>query len=90
MYNDDFDFNDDDISDKIEDDTVRRRKKKKKKSTNIRWAVALLVELIIIAFLGVGIVKTYVHSKYQKFEHVKDIKKEDLEINEGADKSMDD
>ena len=89
MYGDDFDFYDDDLSDKIEDDGVKRRKKNKRKNTNLRWAIALVVELIIIVFLGYGIIKTYVHSKYQKFEHVKDIAKEDLDINDGADKSMD-
>lgn len=88
MYEDDFDFYDEDLSDKFDDDGVRKRRKRKK-NTNLRWGIALIVELIIIVFLGYGIIKTYVHSKYQKFEHVKDIAKEDLDINAGADKSMD-
>ena len=88
MYEDDFDFYDEDLSDKFDDDGVRKRRRRKK-NTNLRWGIALIVELIIIVFLGYGIIKTYVHSKYQKFEHVKDIAKEDLDINAGADKSMD-
>ena len=88
MYGDDFDFFDDDITDKFEDDGIKKRRRKRK-NTNLRWGIALIVELIIIVFLGYGIIKTYVHSKYQKFEHVKDIAKEDLDINAGADKSMD-
>ncbi len=88
MYEDDFDFFDDDITDKFEDDGIKKRRRKRK-NTNLRWGIALIVELIIIVFLGYGIIKTYVHSKYQKFEHVKDIAKEDLDINAGADKSMD-
>ena len=88
MYGDDFDFFDDDITDKFEDDGIKKRRRKRN-NTNLRWGSALIVELIIIDFLGYGIIKTYVHSKYQKFEHVKDIAKEDLDINAGADKSMD-
>ena len=88
MYEDDFDFFDDDITDKFEDDGIKKRRRKRN-NTNLRWGIALIVELIIIVFLGYGIIKTYVHSKYQKFEHVKDIAKEDLDINAGADKSMD-
>lgn len=88
MYGDDFDFFDDDITDKFEDDGIKKRRRKRN-NTNLRWGIALIVELIIIVFLGYGIIKTYVHSKYQKFEHVKDIAKEDLDINVGADKSMD-
>ncbi len=88
MYGDDFDFFDDDITDKFEDDGIKKRRRKRN-NTNLRWGIALIVELIIIVFLGYGIIKTYVHSKYQKFEHVKDIAKEDLDINAGADKSMD-
>ena len=88
MYGDDFDFFDDDITDKFEDDGIKKRRRKRN-NTNLRWGIALIVELIIIVFLGYGIIKTYVHSKYQKFEHVKDIAKEDLDINAGADKSID-
>lgn len=84
-----FDDFDDDMSNAFEDDSVKKRRRKKKGSPNIKWAIALLLELIIIAVLGVAVVKAYVHSKYQNLDHVNDIKKEDLEINSGADQAMD-
>ena len=39
-------------------------------------------------FLGYGIFKTFLHDKYSRFEHVKDMKEEELEINEGANEEM--
>ena len=42
----DFDENDDDLADKIEERRPRR-KKRKRWSSNAKWGVALLVELIV-------------------------------------------
>ena len=83
----DFDDYDDDLADKLED---RRKKKRKKKrwSSNAKWGIALLVELIVIIFMGYGIFRVILHEKYQMFDHVMDLSEEDLEINEGANEEM--
>ena len=78
----DYDEMDEDLADKL--DERRGRRKKKKVKSNVKWAIALVVELIIIMFLSYGILRVYLHNKYQKFDHVKDMKEEELDINEGA------
>ena len=76
-----------DIEDKFEDRRYRRKKKRGIGSTG-KWAIALIVELIIAVILGFLIMKSYVHEKYQKIK-VHDMAEEELEINEGANKDMD-
>lgn len=86
-----YDYEDYDDMDRIEDKFDERRSRFKKKnglSSNAKWAIALLVELIMIVVLGFFIMKTYVHSKYQKIQ-VNDLQEEQLEINEGANEEMD-
>ena len=86
-----YDYEDYDDMDRIEDKFDERRSRFKKKnglSSNVKWAIALLVELIMIVVLGFFIMKTYVHSKYQKIQ-VNDLQEEQLEINEGANEEMD-
>ncbi|MCR5104375.1 MAG: LCP family protein [Eubacterium sp.] len=86
-----YDYEDYDDMDRIEDKFDERRSRYKKKnglSSNAKWAIALLVELIMIVVLGFFIMKTYVHSKYQKIQ-VNDLQEEQLEINEGANEEMD-
>jgi LCP family protein required for cell wall assembly len=82
----DYDEMDEDLADKLDD--RRGRRKKKKVKSNVKWAIALVVELIIIMFLSYGILRVYLHNKYQKFDHVKDMKEEELDINEGANQAM--
>ena len=82
----DYDEMDEDLADKL--DERRGRRKKKKVKSNVKWAIALVVELIIIMFLSYGILRVYLHNKYQKFDHVKDMKEEELDINEGANQAM--
>ena len=75
-----------DIEDKFEDRRYRKKRKKGVSSTG-KWAIALVVELIVIVVLGFLIMKTYVHDKYQKIK-VHDLAQEELEINEGANEDM--
>ena len=82
----DYDEMDEDLADKLDD--RRGRRKKKKVKSNVKWAIALVVELIIIMFLSYGILRVYLHNKYQKFDHVNDMKEEELDINEGANQAM--
>ena len=79
----DYDDYDDDLADKIEE-SKKKKKKKKRMSSTTKWAIALIIELILIVCLGYGIMRAYLHQKYQKFDHVKDMTVEELEINEGA------
>ena len=83
----DFDENDDDLADKIEE---RRTRKKRRKpwSTNAKWGIALLLELIIIILLRYGIIRVYLHQKYTKFDHVNDLTVDELEINEGVNEEL--
>ena len=83
----DYDDYDDDLADKFEE-RRSRKKKKKRWNPNAKWGIALIIELIIIMGLGYGIVRVYLHDKYQKFDHVNDMKEEELEINEGANEDM--
>ena len=83
---DDYDEYDDNIEDKIEERHIR--KKKKGIGSNGKWGIALVIELIVVVLLGYGIFRNFVHDKYQKFDHVKDMKKEELDINEGANDDM--
>lgn len=77
----------DDVAGKLED-THSRKRRKRGISSIAKWGIALVVELIVIVLLGYGIFRTYIHSKYQMFDHVKDMSKEELEINEGANADM--
>jgi len=83
----DYDDYDDDLADKFEE-RRSRKKKKKRWNPNAKWGIALIIELIIIMGLGYGIVRVYLHDKYQKFDHVNDMKEEELDINEGANEDM--
>ena len=74
---DDYDEYDDNIEDKIEERHIR--KKKKGIGSNGKWGIALVIELIVVVLLGYGIFRNFVHDKYQKFDHVKDMKKEELD-----------
>ena len=65
-----------------------KRRRKRRMSTAGKWAIALLVELIIITIMGYGVFRIYLHSKYQKFDHVVDLKEEELKVNKGANEDM--
>ena len=56
---------------------------KKKKSSNAKWGIAFIVELVIITIMSVFIAKNYIHNQYGKLK-VKDIDKESLGINDGV------
>ena len=77
----------DDVAGKLEEGRPRR-KRKKGLSSNAKWGIALVIELILIMLLGYGLFRTFLHQKYMKFEHVKDMKKEELDINEGVNPDM--
>ena len=77
-----------DETDAIYEKKVTKKKKKKGLSSTGKWAIALLIELIIIMLMGYGVFRIYLHDKYQKFDHVVDIKEEELEINEGVNEDM--
>ncbi len=77
----------DDVAGKLEEGRSRR-KRKKGLSSNAKWGIALIIELILIMLLGYGLFRSFLHQKYMKFEHVKDMKKEELDINEGVNPDM--
>ena len=60
---------------------------KKKIHPNVKWAIALVVEIIILALLGAGYATLYVNKKVDQLQVV-EIKHEDLAINEGANESQ--
>lgn len=68
-------------------DASDRRPYKRGLSMNSKWGIALVIELLIIIALIIGIGRTYVHSKYNKLQ-VNDLKQEDLHVNEGVNKKM--
>ena len=70
-----------------DDDEESPRKKKKKKSIK-GWIVAFVIELLLIAGLGYGIMRTYTHKKYQTVGDVTDIKEADLKVNDGVNPDM--
>ncbi len=71
----------------FDDDEETPRKKKKKKSIK-GWIVAFVIELLLIAGLGYGIMRTYTHKKYQTVGDVTDIKEADLKVNDGVNPDM--
>ncbi len=77
----------DDVEDVFEEKRPRK-KKKKGISSNGKWGIALILELLIIVIMGYGVFRIYLHDKYQKFDHVDDLEEEELEINEGANEDM--
>ena len=77
----------DDIDDAFEEKPSRKKKKKGLSSTS-KWLIALFMELITLVLMGYGVFRIYLHDKYQKFDHVQDLKQEELEINEGVDQKI--
>lgn len=57
--------------------------KKKGLSTNAKWGIALLVEVIVLVVMVVGYFHFWIDSKYEKVQ-ILEIEKEELAINEGA------
>ncbi len=85
-----FDEIDEELADVL-DSTPRPRKKKKRRrkvSPLVKWGIAFVFELIVIMVLGYGIMKSIVHDKYRRFNHVNDIQVEDLEINNGISEDL--
>lgn len=76
-----------DSSRRTETKTGVRASGKKKIHPNVKWAIALVVEIIILVLLGVGYATLYVNKKVDQLQVV-EIKHEDLAINEGANESQ--
>lgn len=57
--------------------------KKKGLSTNAKWGIALLVEVIVLVVMVIGYFHFWIDSKYEKVQ-ILEIEREDLAINEGA------
>ena len=87
MENDMSKYEYDDIDDAFEEKPSRKKKKKGLSSTS-KWLIALFMELITLVLMGYGVFRIYLHDKYQKFDHVQDLKQEELEINEGVDQKI--
>lgn len=64
-------------------DEFTEEKEKKGISSNSKWGIAFILELIIIAVMSLFIVKNYVHDKYGIL-NVENIDEKDLGINEGV------
>ena len=77
-YYDDDEYYEDDY---YEPEDVRPAKKSRV-SSNAKWGIALIIELILIVLLIFGLVRSYVHNKYLLLD-VHEINEEDLAINEG-------
>ena len=56
-----------------------RRASQRGLSSNVKWVIAMIVELVIIVLLGFGLFKQYVSSKYSLMT-VDNIQKEKLAI----------
>ena len=69
-----------------EQDEVKKKKGRKKLSSNAKWGITLIIELIVIVGLIFALVRSYVHNKYALLD-VHEIKQEDLGINDGVDKN---
>lgn len=76
-----------DSSRRTETKTGVRASGKKKIHPNVKWAIALVVEIIILVLLGAGYATLYVNKKVDQLQVV-EIKHEDLAINEGANETQ--
>ena len=56
-------------------------------SSNAKWGIALIIELIVIVGLILGLVRSYVHNKYNLL-NVEELNKEELMINEGVNEEQ--
>lgn len=63
------------------------KKKKKGLSTNAKWGIAFLVEILIAILMVVGYAVIYLNEKYDKVQY-HDISEENLAINEGANEAQ--
>ena len=52
----------DDVAGKLEEGRPRR-KRKKGLSSNAKWGIALVIELILIMLLGYGLFRSFLHQK---------------------------
>ncbi len=85
-YEDDEGYYEDSDAEPEENEPVKKSKKGKV-SSNAKWGIALIIELIVIVLLIIGLVRSYVHNKYLLLD-VHEIKEEDLAINDGLDTSL--
>ncbi len=76
---------DDDYGYDYEEQNVKKSKKKKGISSNAKWGIAMIIELIVIVLLIIGLVRSYIHNKYNLLD-VHELDEKDLSINEGIDK----
>ena len=63
-------------------DSEQRRKRGM--SSNAKWGIALIIELIVIVLLVLALVKSYIHNKYELLDY-HDLSGKDLSINDGID-----
>lgn len=66
---------------------MSNKKKKKGLSTNAKWGIAFLVEILIVILMVVGYAVIYLNEKYEKVQY-HDIQEENLAINEGANEAQ--
>ncbi len=64
------------------------KQKKSGISNNAKWAIALLIEIIVLVFLVLGYVSLYFADKYDMVK-VLEIAEEELGVNEGANPAQD-
>lgn len=62
-------------------------KKKKGLSSNAKWGIALLVEILIMFLMVIGYAAFYIDKKYDQVQ-ILDLKQEDLAVNEGANEAQ--
>lgn len=96
-YNDDFYDDDEYGEDDYYDDPAYQRTKQEYDddddeehhgiSSNAKWGIALIIELIVIVGLILALVRSYVHNKYNLLD-VQELNKEELSINEGVNEDQ--
>ncbi len=79
--NKDYDDYEEEYENYEEDYYDYKRAEKRNVSGNVKWVIALIVEIILIVVLGVGIFRQYVKSRYSLMT-VDDIEKHELAIDE--------
>ncbi len=73
-YNEDYEY----------EESYRQKSRKRKMSSNAKWGIALIIELIVIVLLVLALVKSYIHNKYLLLDY-HDLNEKDLSINDGVD-----
>ena len=65
-----------------------QRKRKKSINPNVKWGIALFVEVVILVIMTVAYFSYWIGNKYEEKVQVIEIEREELAINEGANEAQ--